>query len=60
VREVFAKYDIANDASFKGHVAMVMGVFYKRNGEWKFNAIGDPTKDRKLQETIETVKQKYL
>ncbi len=60
VREVFAKYDIANDASFRGHVAMVMGVFYKRNGEWKFNAIGDPTKDRKLQETIETVKQQYL
>lgn len=60
VREVFAKYDIANDISFKGHVAMVMGVFYKRNNEWKFNAIGDPTKDKKLQETIETVKQKYL
>ncbi|SDI12519.1 TerD family protein [Chryseobacterium taeanense] len=60
VREVFAKYDIANDASFRGHVSMVMGVFYKRNGEWKFNAIGDPTKDRKLQETIETVKQQYL
>jgi len=60
VKEVFAKYDIANDASFRGHVAMVMGVFYKRNNEWKFNAIGDPTADRKLQETIETVKQKYL
>lgn len=60
VKDVFAKYDIANDASFKGHVSMVMGVFYKRNNEWKFNAIGDPTADRKLQETIETVKQKYL
>ncbi|MCS3529961.1 TerD family protein [Chryseobacterium sp. JUb7] len=60
VKEVFAKYDIANDASFKGHVSMVMGVFYKRNNEWKFNAIGDPTADKKLQETIETVKQKYL
>ncbi|UZT97176.1 TerD family protein [Chryseobacterium fluminis] len=60
VKDVFAKYDIANDASFKGHVSMVMGVFYKRNNEWKFNAIGDPTADKKLQETIETVKQKYL
>jgi len=60
VKDVFAKYDIANDASFKGHVSMVMGVFYKRNNEWKFNAIGDPTSDKKLQETIETVKQKYL
>jgi tellurium resistance protein TerZ len=60
VREVFAKYDIANDASFSGHVAMVMGVFYKRNGEWKFNAVGDPTADKKLEQTIQTVQQKYL
>ncbi len=40
VNEVFAKYDIANGENFAGHVSMVMGVFYKRNGEWKFNAIG--------------------
>jgi len=37
-----------------------MGVFYKRNGEWKFNAIGEPTKDRDLQNTIKTVTEKYL
>ena len=39
---------------------MVMGIFYKRNGEWKFNAIGEPTKDRTFQETLETVKKRYL
>ena len=60
VNEVFAKYDIANDSSFAGSVSMVMGVFYKRNGEWKFNAIGAPTKDRNLQQTLETVKRQYL
>jgi tellurium resistance protein TerZ len=60
VNEVFAKYDIAHEASFAGHVSMVMGVFYKKNGEWKFNAIGEPTKDRKLQETVNTVTQNYL
>ncbi|MNU28016.1 Stress response protein SCP2 [compost metagenome] len=60
VREVFAKYDIANDKSFSGHVSMVMGVFYKRNGEWKFNAIGDATSDKKLEQTVQTVQQKYL
>jgi tellurium resistance protein TerZ len=60
VNEVFAKYDIANGAHFAGHVSMVMGVFYKRNNEWKFNAIGEPTQDKKLQETINTVTQKYL
>lgn len=60
VTEVFAKYDIAHGAGFAGHVSMVMGVFYKRNGEWKFNAIGEPTKDKKLQETVQTVTQQYL
>ncbi|WP_343672352.1 TerD family protein [Chitinophaga sp.] len=60
VTEVFAKYDIAHDAAFAGHVSMVMGVFYKKNGEWKFNAIGEATKDRKLQETVDTVTRQYL
>jgi len=60
VTEVFAKYDIAHDAAFAGHVSMVMGTFYKKNGEWKFNAIGEATKDRKLQETVDTVTRQYL
>lgn len=60
VREVFAKYDIANDKNFHGSVSMVMGIFYKRNGEWKFNAIGDATSDKKLEQTVKTVQQKYL
>lgn len=60
VNEVFAKYDIAHDPTFKGHVSMVMGVFYKKNDEWKFNAIGEPTRDRKLEETVRTVMQNYL
>lgn len=59
VNEVFAKYDITN-SGFAGHVSMVMGIFYKKNGEWKFNAIGEPTKDRKLEETIKTVTLNYL
>jgi tellurium resistance protein TerZ len=60
VNEVFAKYDIANGEGFAGHVSMVLGVFYKKNGEWKFNAIGEPTKDRKLEQTVQTVTQSYL
>jgi len=60
VNEVFAKYDIANDPAFRGHTSMVMGVFYKRNDEWKFNAIGEPTKDRKLEESIKTVHDTFL
>ncbi|WP_343745733.1 TerD family protein [Chitinophaga sp.] len=60
VNEVFATYDIASGPGFAGHVSMVMGVFYRKNGEWKFNAIGEPTRDRKLQETVDTVSRQYL
>lgn len=60
VKEVFATYDIANDSAFAGSVSMVLGVFYKRNGEWKFNAIGEPTQDLDFENTLKTVKQKYL
>jgi tellurium resistance protein TerZ len=60
VNEVFATYDIANDSTFAGKVSMVMGVFYKRNGEWKFNAIGESTNDKDLKGTISTVVSKYL
>jgi tellurium resistance protein TerZ len=60
VNEVFATYDIANGPNFAGHVSMVMGVFYKKNGEWKFNAIGEPTPDKDLKGTLNSVVNKYL
>ena len=60
VNEIFATYDIANDPTFAGSVSMVMGIFYKRNGEWKFNAIGEATADKNLEQTLSTVKRRYL
>lgn len=60
VKEEFAKYNIANNPSFAGNVSMILGVLYKRNGEWKFNAVGVPTKDKRLDETIVTIQQNHL
>jgi len=60
VTEEFARYDIANDKAFAGNVSMILGVFYKRNGEWKFNAIGAPTADKKLEQTVVTIQQNHL
>ena len=30
--------------------AMIFGEIYRYNGEWKFNAIGQGTKDKRLNE----------
>lgn len=36
--------------NYDGMTAMVFGEVYRRNGEWKFNAIGQPTKDNTITE----------
>ncbi|WP_316634742.1 TerD family protein [uncultured Flavobacterium sp.] len=60
VSQEFARFDVANDATFAGNVSMVLGVFYKRNEEWKFSAVGVPTNDKKLEQTIVTIQQNHL
>ncbi len=60
VQSVFAKFDIAKDPKFSGHVSMIMAKLYKRNDQWKFESIGEPTRDRTLQDTVRTVVQQFL
>lgn len=60
VDSIHATYDIANDPKFAGSVSMVLGKLYKHNGNWKFSAIGETTRDKKLENTIKTVVNSYL
>ena len=60
VQEVVAKFNIAKDSRFSGYVSMVLGKLYRRNGEWKFSAIGEPTQDRRLNETLATIARQFL
>ncbi len=41
VKEVFASYDVAAEPQYKGMTALIMGKLYRRNGKWKFSAIGN-------------------
>lgn len=60
VSSVLATYNVAQDPKFKGYVSMVMGRLYRHSDQWKFAAIGDPTKDTKLEQCLKTVQQNYL
>lgn len=60
VDNIFATFNISGDPKFSGYVSMIMGKLYNRNGEWKFASIGEPTKDKKLEDTLKTVVQSYL
>ena len=60
VGKIYATFDIANDAKFAGSVSMIMGKLYRHNNAWKFSAIGESTRDRKLAETLNTFVQHYM
>lgn len=59
VDNVIATFDIANDSSFSGVVSMIMGQVYREGDTWKFQSIGEATKDRKLKDTLNTFSKKY-
>ncbi|MDE6329309.1 MAG: TerD family protein [Muribaculaceae bacterium] len=59
VKEVFASYNVAAEQRYAGMTALIMGKLYRRNGEWKFSAIGDAFPDKNLCETIGRIVANY-
>lgn len=56
----FASYNVSADSQYLNKRSIIMGKLYKRNNEWKFSAIGDPTEDTFLGQTIHKIVQSYL
>ncbi len=59
VKEVFASYNVGSSPQYQGKKALIMGKLYRRNGEWKFSAIGDAYPDSNLCETIKRIVNNY-
>lgn len=59
VNEVFAQYDVATKTECAGMRGLILGRLYRRNGEWKFNAIGDAFPDQNIVATIARVLKDY-
>lgn len=59
VKEVFASYDVATKENCAGKRALIMGKLYRRNGEWKFAALGDAFEDKSIVHTIVRVMKDY-
>ena len=60
VSSEFASYNVSAEPQYAGKQSIIMGKLYKRNGEWKFSAIGDPTEDTFLGQTIHRIIKSYL
>ncbi len=48
------RYNLSED--YTGMTAMIFGEVYLHNGEWKFNAVGNGTKDNSIQALCERFK----
>lgn len=60
VDKIFATYNIKNGSEFIGKYAMILGKLYLKNGEWKFSAIGEATKDQSLDDLLNRSVTKIL
>lgn len=60
VNSVFASYNVSAEAQYAGKQSIIMGKLYKRGEEWKFSAVGDPTEDTFLGQTIHRIMKSYL
>jgi tellurium resistance protein TerZ len=59
VKEVFASYNVAAESQFKGKRALILGRLYRRGGEWKFAAMGEPTEDTFVGLTVLRIATEY-
>jgi len=59
VDKVLADFNLSSDKGFSGYVSMVMGKFYLENDDWKFEAIGEPTKTGRILDTLDVIQEKY-
>jgi tellurium resistance protein TerZ len=59
VKEVFASYNVAAESQYKGRSALILGRLYRKGSEWKFAAIGDPTEDTFVAQTVVRIAQSY-
>ncbi|HAR72821.1 TerD family protein [Empedobacter falsenii] len=59
VNSVYSNYDIVTDSSYTGKGALILGKLYRKNSEWKFDAIGDPADDKIFVQTIQRIIQNY-
>ncbi|MFA8299565.1 MAG: TerD family protein [Hyphomicrobiales bacterium] len=60
VQKKHLSFDVVTNESFHGKKGLILGKLYKRNDQWKFAAIGDPTNDELFKNTIERILRSYV
>ncbi|MCT4614385.1 MAG: TerD family protein [Marinifilaceae bacterium] len=59
VKKEHFSFNISTDNSYLGKGAVIMGKLYRRNGDWKFDAIGDAFADKLFLDTQARILRDY-
>jgi tellurium resistance protein TerZ len=59
-KKAFASFKLSSDPKFKDKVSMVMAKLVRVGKGWEFHTIGEPVDTKKIPETIELIRAKYL
>lgn len=57
--DVIATFNLSSNSEYAGYVSMIMGRLYKIEGNWKFEALGEPIRSRDIEGTIKYLQVKY-
>lgn len=60
VTKEFSTFDVVTNSDYRQKRALIMGKLYKKNGLWKFDAIGDASDDRIFTQTISNILKSYV
>jgi tellurium resistance protein TerZ len=60
VLNVHSSYDIVTNADYRGTRALILAKLYRKNTEWKFDAIGEPTEDELFLQTIQRILNHFV
>ncbi|ANQ51272.1 TerD family protein [Flammeovirga sp. MY04] len=57
--DVLATFNMSSNNDYSGYVSMIMGRLYKIEGNWKFEALGEPIHAKDIEGTITYLQIKY-
>lgn len=57
--DLLATFNLSSNSEYTGFVSMIMGRLYKIEGNWKFEALGEPIHSRDIEGTIKYLQVKY-
>jgi tellurium resistance protein TerZ len=58
--QILATFNVASEAQFTKKVTMLMGKLRLEKGAWRFEAMGEPTNDHNVDETVRTIQKYFL